>query len=716
MNIIASIEGKVRKIFRLKGKDITSDFKIGSRLRLIESIPNEEMSLERIKLGIQKAREHSGFILPALPNNGQSDEFKISKRGLKDAPRRFFVADVDSRVTDDLLALDLRSRANDWIHSEGLPSNTGYVAIWSSSAFLKTNNKRSIHIYFLLADAHKQDELRELTEGLDCDHRMCEKTRVHCVLPPHFDERFMRAEEYHRYDEIVIQNGEPLDLRKISRQPRPNPKIADIEEYQHQSDKRASFNVFKALKDHFLAQGEKPPWQDPKRIAKACEELLSKGQIEHRHMIHYLLMKQGYERSGDTYDYMAEILNSRTLLGKHKPRELIDQADKIKRDFLEQTTGGKLESIFSQDETVRVSLDSAQGITEDQLDFLFPENAITAMDVFEGFGKSHLIIRPMLDKFDPETVLSTCHRWNILKTQSKNFDLEYGADIGKDNPAFEKLTIQERKTHFWPDSKNPAITIQSLQYVARNGAVNDYRIILIDEIEHVLNEVWLEPSLRTAPSYFDQHHKQFHTLLTLCVQANQVWVADASASTLTRWFIQELANFSGKKKRLLTNETDYVERMTFRDIPRLEDAILTAIELIKEGKKIAVFTDHADKAQHGKMERILLPIKKLAKLEDHEIFGMTAESAKSGTGKAIVEDASKIGEMIDNGLKCFLASPVFDSGFSYHEDGNRKFDAVIVILDHGLTNADAIKQAIRRYRLTTDVYTYIKRRFNRKAA
>jgi len=716
LNITASIEGKARKIFRLTGKDMTSDFTIGKRLRLIKSIPNEEMSLEMIRLGIQKAREQSGFILPALPTNGQSDDFTISKRGLKDAPRRFFVADVDSKVSDDLLALDLRSRANDWIHSEGLPTNTGYVAIWSSSAFLKTNNKRSIHIYFLLADAYNQDELKELTEGLDCDHRMCEKTRVHCVLPPHFDERFMRAEDYHRYDEIVIQNGDPLDLRKISRQPRQNTKIADIEEYQIQSDKRDTLNVFKGLKDHFENIGGKIPWNEPKQLAKACEQLLSKGQIKHRHMIHYLLMKKEYEWSGETYDSMAEILNSRTLLGKHRPQELIDQADKIKRDFLEQTTGGKLESIFSQDEILKVKLDTAKELSEDDLAFLFQENNITAIDAHEGFGKSYHVFRPMLDKYDPESVLSTCHRWNVLKAQSLNFDLEYGRDIGKDNPAFEMLTEQERKSQFWPDAKTPAITIHSIPYIARNGEVKSFKIVIIDEVEHVLNEVWLKPALRTTPSHFDQHHERFHYLLMACVNANQVWVADASASTLTRWFIQELVNFTGKKKRLLTNETDYVERMTFRDIPTLEDAILTAVGLIKAGKKIAIFTDHADNAQAGKMERFLLPIKKLANLQDHEIFGATAERIKSGQGKAIAEDPSKIGDMIDNGLKCFMASPVFDAGFSYHEDGDRKFDAVLVILDRGITNADDIKQAIRRYRLTTDVYTYIRRLRYRKAA
>ena len=241
MNISDPIEGKARKIFRLKGKDIKSDFPIGKRLRLIESIPNDEMSLERIALGILKAREQSGFILPALPANGQFDDFSATKIALKDAPRRFFVADVDLEVTDDLLSLDLRSRAKWWIQREGLPINTGFIAIWSSSAFKKGNKKLSIHIYFLLAEAYKEKDLRRYTRDLACDEKMCEKTRIHCVLAPTFDELWMLDGDYERYHEIVIEHGEPLDLKAIQHKTPENIELFDEEEALHRKERQKKY-------------------------------------------------------------------------------------------------------------------------------------------------------------------------------------------------------------------------------------------------------------------------------------------------------------------------------------------------------------------------------------------------------------------------------------------------------------------------------------------
>ena len=725
MNISDPIEGKARKIFRLKGKDIKSDFPIGKRLRLIESIPNDEMSLERIALGILKAREQSGFILPALPANGQFDDFSATKIALKDAPRRFFVADVDLEVTDDLLSLDLRSRAKWWIQREGLPINTGFIAIWSSSAFKKGNKKLSIHIYFLLAEAYKEKDLRRYTRDLACDEKMCEKTRIHCVLAPTFDELWMLDGDYERYHEIVIEHGEPLDLKAIPSKTPQNIDLFDEEEDLQRKENQRKFEesqdtkaLFDGWKEYFEDQGESVPWKETKRLAKASEHLLQNRRIKHRHQIHYWLMKIAYERTRDTYESMAEILNSRILLGNHEPKELLDQAQRIRQEFLDDSQGGDIREIFEPDEIMTIDGHLTEPLLAEDLDKIFGEQTITMLGLSEGAGKTHFVMTPALDRYDPNSAISITHRWNIAKKQSLDWGFEHGEDIGKDNPESAHLEPWEIKTHAWPNADNPVLTIQSLQYRLKNGKVKKVAVAIIDEIEHVMRELWLDPEMRGKTNAWDRHSKQFHALLEICNSADQVWLADASGSRDTvGWLITEIANHSGKKKRLLRNEVDYVSRMTFRDIPEREDAILTAVKLLNEGKRIAIITDHGDNPNKGKIDKFLLPIKKLAKLKNNEIYGVTGDIARDeAIGRMIATDPSKIKTLIDEGLKCLMISPVFDSGWSYHEDGNYRFDAVITILAHGLTYADEIKQMIRRFRLTTDAYIYMKDRgYQRKA-
>ena len=83
-----------------------------------------------------------------------------------------------------------------------------------------------------------------------------------------------------------------------------------------------------------------------------------------------------------------------------------------------------------------------------------------------------------------------------------------------------------------------------------------------------------------------------------------VWAADDSASReITGWFASLIEEHSGKQKRLLRNNIDFVSRMKFREIQSEEEAILTAVRLLKEGKKVFIATDHGDKAKKGKLEK-----------------------------------------------------------------------------------------------------------------
>ena len=717
--IIRPLRGQARKIYETRNNKVESWFPIGGKHQLIEKIPNENLTQKQLADAIRKARQESGFIIPSLPLTADLDEFSIAKRSFRKLSRRWFLFDVDSEVkTLELLTLGLETLGKRWIKREGLPPNTGFIATWSSSRFIKGIDKLGYHLWFVLDDSYTEEELIEKTDLLDCDIRMCEKTRVHCVLPPTLYENVELIDDYSRYDEMVVVEGAPLKLfGGQGTRTNINSRIADSQENDNRNWQTGTKNLFAGLKEYFQDIGESVPYKDPRRLAKACEQLLLNRKIEHRHAVHYWLMRLAYERTGDTYETMSEILNSRVLLGTHQPRELINQADHIKAEFLDQTTGGDIANGFLPDEIISVEVDSAKGLTEEQRGQLFEDNTLSCISAFEGFGKSHFVIRKGLDKSDPKTVISVCHRLAALRQQSKDWDLCFALDIGKDDPQFENLTEKQRKERHWPDCDNPAITIQSIQYIAKNGQVKEYSTVIIDEIEHVLKELYIKPELQANKHHYDLHSKQFHTLLTICNEANNVIVADASASRdFTGWFIDEVVKFSGKKKKLLKTEIDYVSRMKFRELSSFEEAILTVVELLKEGKKVAITTDHGDNPEKGKIEKIMLPIKALANLKDNEIFWATGDSTKFGQGLLVAEDSSHLCRMMDDGLLCFGISPVFDSAWSFHFDGDHRFDAVVQFFEHGLTHADDAKQMFRRFRLTTDVYTYMKPRFQMKVA
>ena len=725
MNIFLPVGSSARKIYEEKNGVIENRFDFKGRGRLIEHIPAEQYTLSRIADARRKAREVGGFLIRNRPKQGQPDELQIKKILFEDARLPILPVDVDRVVNDiDLLSPDPRSAADRWIAEMGIPPSVGYVVWWSSSRFIKGNRKESFHIVFLLTDSFNEEELKKLTATLDSDPAFCEMTRVICVQDPlcvqdPICEEDLLTEDISRYDEIVVVEGDRLDLTKISETNINIHNQVFSKEEQDQKDwNTGTWDLFAGLKEYFKDQGESVPWNDPKRLAKACAQLLQHRKIGQRHAIHYWLMRLAYERTGDTDASKQEILNSKVLLGNHEEQELIDQANKIKADFQDQTTGGDIASCFLPDEIISVECDSAKGLTEEQRDQLFEDNTLSCISAFEGFGKSYFVIRKGLDNSDPKTVISVCHRNAALKQQSKDWDLTYKDDIGKDDPSYEKLSEKNRKIEFWPTCDSPAITVQSLQYIARNGQVKKYETVLIDEIEHVLKELYIKPELQGKKDIYDRHAKQFHILFTICSQANNVIVADASASRdFTGWFIDEVIKFSEKKKKLLRTQIDYVSRMKFRELSTLEEAILTAVQLLKEGKKVAITTDHADNPDQGKIEKILLPIKSLANLKDNEIFSATADSSRyTEQGRLVAENPSEIGNMIDDGLKCLIVSPVFDSAWSYHLDGDYRFDAVIQIFAHGNTHAEDVKQMFRRFRLTTDVYTYMKPKFRMKVA
>ena len=704
---------------------IANNFFAGRSFQMIDTLPNQDLTQQMLVDGIRLGRANNGFMLRGFPNNGQTDNFRITKR-LRDAVSLVWCEDVDLRVTDDLLGSDQRSIAKDIYSMNGISPNIGCVILWSSSRFVKGIEKIGAHLYFILTRPYTGEEIAEATKNFVGDPHMSEPSRIHCLLPPTFESDDLIdtngssiADIWDQYSEITIIEGEPLDLTKVTSTPKTkSAHTAPREDYAQEIDRLNRRNIRQELKNFFRqVKNVNVDWKNINALCEAADELLKEDKIRHRHFIHYWLMEHSQQRIGDLNIAKDKILQMPNLLGKHKESDLDRQAKKIKADWIDHSTGGDIRSIFSTKEMIEVNYESFSQLTESEFDRLNMENGLFVTDAACGLGKTYFVIRPAIEKYDSETNISIAARHSVLQSQAKMFDLEYMNDIGKDDPIFSNLNQQQRKQQFFPEAKNPAITIQSLQYILKDGTVIERKIAILEEFEKTLRELVIEPELKGNTDKYDRCGDQFYALCRVLEKCSGIWITDNNLSRdFTGWFIQKIQEFTGMEKRLLKNHFDFVSRMNFFKVPTESEAILTAARQIEEGKTIAIVTDYADNPLKGTINRIANPIKELTGLKDNEIFAMTAERKTHSLGKKLTRDLNTgLSNWIDDGGRCFLTSPVFQDGIDYSMDGKHKFDAVIVIIGHGLTHPKDIKQMLRRFRLTTDVYFYIKERYRRAA-
>ncbi len=705
MNIVET-NPTPRKVFsRKEDGSIADKFIRGTHFDLIKAFPGDQIVFENLIEGWQLSRQ--GYsVLPNVPKNGTTKRFKNTKRVLMDARRKWWLADVDYKVSDRLLTCNLDQAVLDYFHQAGIPSNTAFIAGWSSSKFLEGNNKASLHILFLLSKAYNQEELLDRTSSLLGDRSMCEKGRIHLPMPPIFENEDLLTDSYERYFETVIQHGEPLDLDSFpSNQKKKRQKQTKKDESDGHNEQMEAHDFFSIMKDHFgCEKGQPLPWKDYQAMGKAAEELLIQGKLTNRRVIHYWLMKGSHSWGNQLWNTLSFILKSSTLLGKHEPSRVMDVYARIKAELYDEGTGGEAKDVFKENEIIELNYESMKEMTDEEHDSFFQEGYILATDWGCGGGKSFFGIRPSLDKFDPDSVISICHRLAALKDQSKEWDLEYFHDLPDQDAIHE--------------CDNLAITIHSLSKVMKNGKIKKRKWVVIDEFNHVLWETYLDLRQRNLINEYDKYTQRFYALLKICDEAETLIISDDSLNRdLLDFFIDTLNKFRERKKKFLTTKKDYISRIITTQLSSKEELILTATALLKDGMKIALMTDNADNPITGKIDRIVQPIVKLANLEPHEYLIATHNRAKESSLQEIIHNQNEaIPKAMDDGLRFASFSPIVDAAWSYHQDDPYKFDAVLFYSSNRPTTAQKAKSMIRRMRLSTRLYYLFEQKHLPRAA
>ena len=638
------------------------------------------------------------------------NKFSDQKRFLGDDPRQLLAFDVDSSDFDLLGHDGLRDRVRAWIHSRGLPQDLGFVAKWSSSRFLLDPEKQSaaMHIILRASDPVSSAQFYEIARRLNADHRMAERGRILAIQRPSSEDTSLFSSST-RYDEIISQEGQSLvvgpyiDCSEDGDSDTPRDYVGEARDL-------GTSSFFKAIQEHYLLQEKAVPWRNIPELCKTSSQLLRKGRISHRHGIHYWLLRLCFHSERDCYSAIAEITNDKYLLGKHTTSELFQQQAKVKHDFRMDSSCGEIKRIFEPGEIVHVALPSFAEMEPEDLDAIYLERGTIVIRSGEGSGKTFFLMRGIIDRFDPETIGSICHRLNCLHSQSEQWGLTYQYDIGKDHPQFRHLKKTEQKKQFIPDCDTPAITWQALDYINQDGEAKTLQVLVLDEIEHTLEEFVLNDQDIGIQNLWDTYSNRFYKLLNMVEKADLVILADAMMSQgLTGWFLEQTDKWRRNERRLLLNHGDYVQRMAFYELESREEAILTAIEILKKGETLAICSDFGDEPDKPTVNHIAKIIRQVGGFQDHQIQAFHQGDKENARPSMYRDPHEKVIAEIDRGMICSIFSPAFDTGWQIAiDDPAYTFDNVMLLNGHGLTHAEKCKEFIRRFRYTKEAWIYIK--------
>ena len=288
----------------------------------------------------------------------------------------------------------------------------------------------------------------------------------------------------------------------------------------------------------------------------------------------------------------------------------------------------------------------------------------------------------------------------------------------------ETLGLENYKTCAgeWYEHDKVAVCYNSIVKMKsdyRKGGM--YQILVLDEAEQTLhssvsNQLMNQPSL------------QNDVLRTLIEQAELVVCLDARATDrLTKTTLEEYRKHKGFD--IYTHSAMPLSNSNFNLYEDYLSCVKKAVELAKEGKRVAVVTELDDKVKTNNsritkplLSALINTIVKGAGLKEEQGRVLWAGNKSDPLNQAILRDLSKpysedkhIGALeaqLLKDLRIVGFSPVNVSAWSYL-DVDCPFDAVIGLYPNNVLTAPSILQHIRRFRRTKDFHLYIREKNRR---
>lgn len=668
----------------------------------VEVIPNEAITEQRVAKAIAHHAKHSRAILPGVKTLDPTKKWRKTKENCLDLASIVLPLDIEKKWCDapSNQGISLgQTNLHDIVSRElsGLfpsHSNLGYVARWSSTARVKREeDELRIRIYVFLDTPIKEEERIERFAGLDTDDSVFERNCLDLIQPALIMDRGVELLDI-PHEEIIWKEGDRLP-------------VADYPRIHKRKDKSAG-------KGNGLGEGKIrgkgsyhwliDKWQKDKKVRlkpnsvelyRAIAEMAEEGLLEGRRFsVHFWLMNECFRRDGDCYKAMAFIASNPKVLGKNRTWQgLINTEQSLRHYFRNKWCGTPIKKLFDESETLTLdSLDTEDNKTliekyfEGKID-PFDESKAGSVVVDSqpiGAGKTSGTIKHFTQIFEDDW-LSVCYRKSILLMQCKELGASYYLEIPEwyrelhPEEDFSKWSDFRIKAEFVRGLSNPAITIQSLQYLAdQYGRLEDTKgLLVIDEPERVLQELWIKPEIAHHEKTLLGINMRFSLLMELASKAHTVVLADADASAeKTGWLVEYLCK-EGKSKWLIENKQDWYRKKQHCKFESRREWLVALKKMHDAGDSILIHTDLGDDVEE--FSSLKATVTDFLGLKEGELVGYHRESDFS-QGDIRKDMNGVVADIRRKGARHLMLSPIIQIGANHTGD---PFDRIMLYFHHG---------------------------------
>lgn len=701
--------GSLSKRYYFGGEEgVRKQFYPNKWFSLADYVPNEDITE---KLLAAKLAEHNQFNRALLPTalSPAAKYWRKTKEALPDPPCQVLPLDIECLWSDLNFPRTIEETTLEEIGETVLgrvfPNNPhlGFVIRYSSSARIRSEEPECrVRIYILLDRPIAEQERIERFAGLPLvDAAVFEKNTLDLITPGLVMDRAVPT--WHiPHQSIFYREGERLKIddfpRRYKRTASGNGKTPGAP---------TALGAYHKLIAEWEEQYQVKLKRNSPELYNAIATMASQGKLERkRFSVHFWLMHECFREFGTCYHAMEFISNNENVLGKSRGiKELVALDQTVSKYFRSKWNGTPIASIFDDKEKVKLnSLDvptNTKQLAEYFKEKIDPFDENTEGNVIVdyqgvGLGKTSGTMSHFCELYGDDRI-SVCYRQSILSMHCKDLGFTYYLDVPeyiikeKGTEWAESLSDQYIKQNYLKLYNKPAITLQSIQYLQSQmqGAYEKPGLLLLDEPERVLNELWIKPQLAHEPETVMGINERYRLFMQLAHGAHTVLIADADASAeITGWLVETLAK-TGRNKYIIENEQDWYSRKVFCRFPTNAAWLAALKKLVDAGDRVLVHTDLGDDTEE--FSALCEAIRQHCGLKHSQITGYCSGSVGDAEVKRDMNAVMREDRAYGN--RVVVISPIIQIGTNHTGE---PFDRVMLYFHHGRTIAnDTFQTALR---------------------
>jgi len=642
---------QLRKTFK-NSKDDTS---YSSSFSLVRDLSSPSLSDIYSALSTIEKNDLNHAILAGKP---ASSHFRKRYAELEDVARNWVQLDCDLELpgANSLTLSERLAKLAEMCPLFEMPF--GYVAQLSSKAGLTAYPDRlALRLYVTLSKPLRQVELEALLKPLSWfDYRMALRGQLHFVRKP----LLIDTPAQHFEESILLKDGPGLDVDAVRQS-----------EFFQQATKKETHRTHVRTS---LINGTSID-------ADSLREAAAKGLFEgRRHEEHFNLIASAIWRSGDAKPIINLIESIPEVLGKNRSRETLESQEAYCHQKNFEYFCPEIEEIF-RNLFQYDCLDLGDADLSELIGLYKSEdfNGVVLCKSPHGSGKTSALVNRFRSEMElhfkrPIRILYISTLRSVIRKNARDLDLVCYIDDG-DNILKEVII----------DSENLAICIMSLDKLA--DCEKPFDFVVIDECEQMMD--W---------SALQKNQSNWNYLIDVCRRAKTCLLMDADVSLLSAFVAFEI---SKKPFDYILNKKSYIREQSAFLLQYEHDFIGKLMDYVDDEKSIVwVNVDYSDKGQR---------IKALVEYINSEVerkiaVGFDGERSRP-PAKFFEDPDTLIPQMIEEGIRIFITSPVVATGWRYK--GFPRFDVTLSSYSYGIQTAPAIVQQIQRCVGVKEHFLYI---------